>query len=269
MSRIYNILVLALILVPAASRAQRARDALDAGAKEFESGAFDKAAAQFEEAAALAAEQKLDPAVAHYNRGNALYKMQDFAGADQAYQNALRTTDLNLAPDGYYNRGNALAAQALQLEQQQQLKESIGLLDQALAMYEKSMLLNPGKPAAKTNYELVTLKKKELEQQQKQQQEQQQKQDQKKEEQKNDQQQQQEQQQKDQQEQEQDKQDQQQQPREQQAEEQKQQPQPRKSDEMSKEEAEMMLDAMKNDEQNQREQIQMILGRPQPVDKDW
>lgn len=270
MKRFLHSIMLAVVFAPFASHAQQARTALAAGSKEFEGGAFDKAAAHFEEAAARAEEQKLDPAVAHYNRGNSLYKMQDFAGADQAYQNALRTTDMGLAPDGYYNRGNALTAQALQLEQQQKMEESIGLLDQALAMYEKSMLLNPGKTAAKANYELVTLKKKELEQQQ---QEQQQKQDQEEEEQKDNQQQQQDQpqQEQDQQEQNQEQQNQQQQeqrPQEQQFEEQKQ-PQPKPSNEMTEEEAEMMLDSMKNDEKNQREQIQMILGRPQPVDKDW
>lgn len=62
-----------------------------------------------------------------------------------------------------------------------------------------------------------------------------------------------------------------QQPQEEQSgqEEQQEQPQPRPSNEMTEEEAEMMLDAMKNDEKTQREQIQMLLGKPQPVDKDW
>ncbi|HNS81578.1 MAG TPA: hypothetical protein PKM67_08985 [Kiritimatiellia bacterium] len=62
-----------------------------------------------------------------------------------------------------------------------------------------------------------------------------------------------------------------QQPQEEQSgqDEQQEQPQPKPSDEMSKEEAEMMLDAMKKNEKSQREQIQMLLGKPLPVDKDW
>ncbi len=55
----------------------------------------------------------------------------------------------------------------------------------------------------------------------------------------------------------------------QQEEQQQEQPKPKPLDEMSKEEAEMMLDAMKKNEKAQREQIQMLLGKPQPVDKDW
>ncbi|MDD3604468.1 MAG: tetratricopeptide repeat protein [Kiritimatiellae bacterium] len=262
MKKILHILGLTMIFAPGALQAQSAREALKAGSREFADGAYDKAAAHFEEAASLAPKQKLDPAIAHYNRGNALYKMQDFAGAEQAYQNAMRTTDMRLSPEAYYNRGNSLTSQALLLEQQQP-DQSIGLLDQALDMYEKSMLLKPDNSSAKANYELVTIKKKQMEEQQQQQKEQNQ------EEQKEDQSQQEQEQPQNQPEQNQDQQN--QQPQEEQSgqDEQQEQPQPKPSDEMSKEEAEMMLDAMKKNEKSQREQIQMLLGKPLPVDKDW
>ncbi len=271
-----------------ASAEDKARAAFDAGVKAFASSNYAAASQSFEEAAAAAPAEKLDPAAAHYNAALSSYAAGDLQKASTAFASAASGTDLDLQAKAYYNRGNALfhLASAPAVQGAQQAAAPSNALDlgeaaigQAIQMYENAIALNPNDTDAKANYELAVLKQQEM-QQQKQQKQDQQNQDEKKEEQKDPSQNQQDQQQKqDQQNQEQKQQD---QPKEQQKQEQPQakdqdskkeqakEAQPEKpSEEMTPEEAAMMLDAMKAQEQSQRDQLHPFFGRPVPVEKDW
>ncbi|HNR94242.1 MAG TPA: tetratricopeptide repeat protein [Kiritimatiellia bacterium] len=159
MKKILHILGLTMIFAPGALQAQSAREALKAGSREFADGAYDKAAAHFEEAASLAPKQKLDPAIAHYNRGNALYKMQDFAGARACYENALRTLDTDLQSTIYFNLGNLTFHSATNMTS---FDQHVAVLDQSMDYYMRSVFLHPDSRNAKVNYEMLYRMKNEM-----------------------------------------------------------------------------------------------------------
>lgn len=246
----------------AASAASAPRMALKDGAKAYDSGAFDKALEHFDEAAKKAPDAQLDPAVPTYNAANALFRLERPDEAAIRYQEALRSGDLELQHRAYFNRGNALYQMAERDRASGQLQTAPQAIEESVRMFEKALLLKPGDPDSKVNYELALLKKQEIEQQVQQQQQQQQ----------------QDQQQKDQQqdqgknenedEKEKDQQADQQQATQQQD---QQQPQagPKPAEEMNPEEARLLLDKMKQEEQSYREQMRLIMGQPLPVEKDW
>lgn len=80
----------------------------------YREAAYDEAAASLD-GALLHAGEELAPA-AHYNRGNALFRAEDYAGAVEAYKQALR-----LRPDDFDAKVNLeLALRRLQQNQQEQ-----------------------------------------------------------------------------------------------------------------------------------------------------
>jgi Ca-activated chloride channel family protein len=79
----------------------------NAGSAAYQMGDFDKAKKEFEEAAQAAIPQL--KGAAHYNRGNALYRQEDRAGAIEAYKAALRANPDD--GDAKYNLSVALRAQ--------------------------------------------------------------------------------------------------------------------------------------------------------------
>lgn len=278
------------LAVPPAGWAATAREKMKMGAAQYEKGEYQSSAQAFDEAAQGAGVERVDPAAAFYNEGNALFKQAQFDAAAEKYRAALQTTDLALQSKAYYNRGNALVGSAGILEQQQKLEEAGKSVDEALAMYENAMALASADEDVKVNYELALKKQEELKKKQEQQQQQQQQnkdqqkqdqKDQKQQDQKNqqDQQQKQDQQQQDQQKQDQQKQDQQKQNQSQKPEQQKQDQQqqeqrqqagePEKAEAMTPEEAKMVLDSKKQEEQANRDRLRLIMGQPVPVDKDW
>ena len=154
------------------------------------------------------------------NLGAALYRQGDFEGARTAFESSAGSADAGEAfGRGAYNAGNA----AFRLQAP----------EEALALYRRALLRNPGDESARYNYEFV---KRQLEEQQQQQQDQQQ-------------------------------QDQQQQDQQQQDQEQREQEQ--QPDELSRQEAERMLQALENDEQQLLRQVQKMKARPRRVEKDW
>ena len=279
----YNLIFLGVIALLAtgvsASAEDKARTTFDAGVKAFATSNYAAASESFEEAAAAAPAEKLDPAAAHYNAALSSYAAGDLQKAAVGFASAAAGSDLDLQAKAYYNRGNALfqlANMPLAPTGPEQPTHAVDLgeaaIGQAIQMYENAIALNPQDTDAKANYELAVLKQQELQQQkQQQQQKDQQNQDEKKEDKKDssqDQQQKQDQQKQEQQKQEQ-KQDQQAQ-KDESKQEQAKEAQPEKpSEEMTPEEAAMMLDAMKAQEQSQRDQLHPFFGRPVPVEKDW
>ena len=173
---------------------------------------------------------------AHYNLGDALFKQDKYADAQQEFATAAKMLDKKSDKERYakvmHNIGNCSFAQ-------QQY-------DKAVAAYQESLRANP--KDNDTRYNLVKAMEM-LQQQQQQQQNQQNQQN------KDQQQQQQEQQQQEQ------NQDQQQQEQEQQQQEQQ--------DQMDKETAEQILQALEQDEQETQEKMQRQQGKKRRVEKEW
>lgn len=101
----------------------------------------------------------------HYNAGTAAYKNNLFDDAIASFQQALKSEDLGLQEQTYYNLGNALfkkGEEILSKEPQQAAK----LWEQALDAYEGSLKLHPQGRDCKENHELVTRRLEELKKQQ-------------------------------------------------------------------------------------------------------
>lgn len=267
-----------------------------AGRALYGAGDYALAVSNFAAAAESAPAAKLDPAVARYNEATAQLKQGDAAGAVRTYADALRTTDLKLQRDAYFNRGNALMAIAEQQQAGQKLEDATKAAGEALGMYQNAMALDPTDRDPKINYEIAALKKQQMEQQLRQQQEQQQKQKQDQQQKGGDQKKNEDEKQKPNPDEKKDGQNQKpdsaQQPQQQQQQDQKGQDekqqrqqqasqgadeksdekgqgQPLRPEEMTKDEAALLLDAAKQQEQAGREQIRLMMGQPVPVEKDW
>ena len=230
------------------------------------------------------------PDVGNYNRGNVLYRENDFQGSEKAYSSAAaQTANEQLKQKALYNRGTALLAGTTQQKDPAQVDAKITAATQATGFFEQALSLKPDDLAAKQNLERAIKLKEQLEQQKKEQEKQQDKNQQKKDQQKKDDQknqQDQQQQQGDQnkqkdekkQQQDQQKQDEQKQDQKKQSDQSKpsdqnkEQPQPsrpQQAGEMSEQEAQQLLDAMKQDEQDRRANLKPFLGGPVRVEKDW
>jgi tetratricopeptide (TPR) repeat protein len=93
------------------------------------------------------------PDIGNYDLGNAQYRMGDYEAAADSFNEALRTTDLELQAKAYFNRGNALLARTTALTGQEQIGLAVELAFQAMDMFEKAMLLDPEDVEAKQNFE--------------------------------------------------------------------------------------------------------------------
>lgn len=104
----------------------------------------------------------------HYNAGAAAYKNNLYDEAIASFQQALKSDDLGLQEQAYYNLGNALYQKGEELAQSNpdQAKNS---WQQALDAYNGSLNLNPAAGDSKDNRELVSRRLKELKKQQQQQ----------------------------------------------------------------------------------------------------
>ncbi|MBT8041784.1 MAG: tetratricopeptide repeat protein [Pontiella sp.] len=91
--------------------------------------------------------------IGHYNLGNAQYRMGDYEAAADSYNEALRTSDLDLQAKAYFNRGNALLARTTVLTGNEEIGMAIELAFQAMDMFEKAILLDPADVEAKQNFE--------------------------------------------------------------------------------------------------------------------
>ncbi|WP_372796402.1 tetratricopeptide repeat protein [Pontiella sp.] len=93
------------------------------------------------------------PDIGNYNLGNAQYRAGDYEAAAEAFNEALRTPDLELQFKAYFNRGNALLARTTALTKTEEISLAIELAFQAMDMFEKAILLQPDHRAAKQNFE--------------------------------------------------------------------------------------------------------------------
>lgn len=148
-----------LLAVPGAYAAESPRRALADGQRAYERQDFEQAAGQFEKAAQGATAEGLDPAVAHLDHGNALYRAGKFAEAYEAYARARRTTDLRLQARALYNAGTCRLAQAEQALQMQQGQYVEPYLAEAEGLFGQALLLDPDDGDVKRNCEIASVRR--------------------------------------------------------------------------------------------------------------
>lgn len=129
----------------------------------FESGEYKAALEEYQR---LLRERPGDARL-HYNAGSAAYRADDLDTAVNQFNEALRTTDLGLQRDAYYNRANTRYRQG---EKTTEAADKEQMWESAINDYERALKLNPEDTDAKFNRELVQRKLEELKKQQEQQQ---------------------------------------------------------------------------------------------------
>jgi Mg-chelatase subunit ChlI len=112
----------------------------DKGIKLYNSNQFDKAREFYEK---ILLERKED-AIASFGLGSTAFQQNDYSSAMKRFESALNTDNMELKSSAYYNMANVLV-------ENQRLEES-------LAFYRKSLVLNPNDLDSKINYELVKLR---------------------------------------------------------------------------------------------------------------
>ncbi len=133
--------------------------------KAFESGEYKTALEEYQR---LLRERPGDARL-HYNAGSAAYRADDLDTAVNQFNEALRTTDLGLQRDAYYNRANTRYRQG---EKTAEAADKQQMWESAINDYDRALKLNPEDADAKFNRELVQRKLEELKKQQEQQQQQ-------------------------------------------------------------------------------------------------
>jgi Ca-activated chloride channel family protein len=133
--------------------------------KAYEKGDYRSA---LEEYSRLAKERP-DDARLQYNAGAAAYRAEDYETAANRFNDALRTTDLELQRNAYYNRANA---RYLQGDKTAEAGDKQKFWESSLEDYERALKLKKDDADAAYNRDLVKRKLEELKKQQEQQQKQ-------------------------------------------------------------------------------------------------
>ena len=127
-----------------------------AGAQQAESADWVKAYRKGDYQSALqsleASGDKSD--TAEYNRGNILYRMKDFQGAEKAFgAAAAQTAEETLRQKAIYNRGTTLLAEIAQRTDATQSSNMLDSVEQAIRLFEQSLELRPNDTTAKQKLE--------------------------------------------------------------------------------------------------------------------
>ena len=165
--RVMNRRTMALVLMLTLAGFDQAR--ASKGEEAYAAGDFIAASEFYSQAL----KKKGDDPRLHYNSGTTAYKNNLYDDAIASFQQALKSTDLGLQEQTYYNLGNTLFKKGEELLQQDP-RQTAELWQQSLDAYEGSLKLRPSARDAAENRELVSSRLEDLKKQQEQQQEQQQ-----------------------------------------------------------------------------------------------
>lgn len=182
MARPAHAVATASVVFAALALAGSAHASVSNGEKAFQKGDFTKAEQEYRQAATKSPEKP----VLQYNLGTAAYKSGKFDDAAQSFTKAMKTDDLALQQDDYYNLGNTQYRLGQKTEKSN-TEQTIKTWEQSVQSYEAALQLKKDDADAKYNRDLVKRKIEELKKQQEQQKQQQQQnqQDQKKDQQQN------------------------------------------------------------------------------------
>ena len=159
----------AVVVLAVIGLANSAHASSQTGERAFQKGDYAKAEHDYRQAAA----KSPDKPVLQFNHGAAAYKAGNFDAAAQSFAKAMKTGDLRLQEDDYYNLGNTqyrIGQKTQKANQQQTIKS----WEQAVQSYEAALQLKTDDADAKYNRDLVKRKLEELKKQQQQQQQNQQ-----------------------------------------------------------------------------------------------
>ncbi len=151
-----SVLVLGGVLVATSASASPAQ-----ARKSFDAGDYRAALEEYQRLL----KERPDPRL-HYNAGAAAYRAEDYETAVNQFNEALRTPDLELQRDAYYNRANTRYRQG---EKVTELADKQQMWESSLNDYERALKLRPEDQDAKFNRDLVQRKLEELKKQQEQQ----------------------------------------------------------------------------------------------------
>ena len=168
---------LSVAVIPLLIAASSAHASVAQAEKAFQKGDYSKAEQEYRQAAA----KNPDQPVLQFNHGAAAYKSGGFDQAAASFARAMKTDDLTLQQDDYYNLGNTQYRLGQKTEKAS-APETIKTWEQSVQSYEAALQLKPADADAKYNHDLVKRKLEQLkkqEQQKQDQQKQQQNQDQK------------------------------------------------------------------------------------------
>jgi Ca-activated chloride channel family protein len=139
-----------------------------AAERAFQKGDYSRAEQEYRQAAA----KHPDKPVLEFNHGAAAYKSGGFDQAAESFAKAMKTDDLTLQQDDYYNLGNTQYRLGQKTEKANP-QETTKAWEQAVQSYEAALQLKPADADAKYNRDLVKRKLEELKKQQQQKQDQQ------------------------------------------------------------------------------------------------
>ncbi|MFZ0828273.1 MAG: VWA domain-containing protein [Verrucomicrobiia bacterium] len=140
-----------------------AHASVGAAERAFQKGDYSRAEQEYR----LAAAENPDQPVLQFNHGAAAYKSGGFDRAAESFGKAMKTADLTLQQDDYYNLGNTQYRLGQKTEQADAQK-TIQTWEQAVQSYEAALQLKPADGDAKYNHDLVKRKLEELKKQQQQ-----------------------------------------------------------------------------------------------------
>jgi Ca-activated chloride channel family protein len=135
--------------------------------KAYQKGDFAAAEQQYQAAAAKAPSD----AELEFNIGSAAYKAASFDKAADAFQKSLKTDQVNLQQETYYNLGNTQYRQGQQTAKTNP-QQTMTTWQQAIQSYEAALQLKPDDADSRYNRDLVKKKLEQLQQQQQQKQQQ-------------------------------------------------------------------------------------------------
>ncbi len=167
-SRPAHAVATASVAVAALAFVSSARASVSNGEKAFQKGDFTKAEQEYKQAATKSPEKP----VLQYNLGAASYKSGKFDDAAQSFTKAMKTEDLALQQDDYYNLGNS-QYRIGQKTEKSNIDQTIKTWEQSVQSYEAALQLKKDDADAKYNRDLVKRKIDELKKQQEQQKQQQ------------------------------------------------------------------------------------------------
>ena len=167
----------AMLLHCGAAGAESAADLVTKGNGAYDAGDYEGALASYDEASVGDPES---PYI-YFNRGNVLYRQEDFDKAKEAFEQAsLKSKDLALEARSQYNIGNCLFRQG-DRQRDSDLQKSLEAFETSVRYYQRALELDPKRADAAHNIEVARLtikavldeiKKQQEEQQQQQQQQQ-------------------------------------------------------------------------------------------------
>jgi Ca-activated chloride channel homolog len=150
------LLILAMLAWPGFAQASP-----QSAEKAYKNGDFATAAEQYQAAAA----KEPGKAEMEFNVASAAYKAAMYDKAAEALQKSLKTDQVDLQQDTYYNLGNTQYRQGQKVEKTDP-KQTIAIWQQAIKSYEAALQLKTDDADSRYNLELVKKKLEKLQQQQ-------------------------------------------------------------------------------------------------------